>query len=113
MAYVDLNPIRAKLASKPETSDYTAIKARIEGNDRSLAPMNENQTEDYAVPIGLSDSLTLVAWTGRPFCRGKRGWIDVDVPPIIQRLQNDRDCFRDELSHLTRRDWRAIGSAAS
>jgi len=30
MAYVDLSPVRAGIASQPETSEYTSIRERIE-----------------------------------------------------------------------------------
>jgi REP element-mobilizing transposase RayT len=34
MAYVDLNPVRARLAQTPETSEYTSIRARLQGHYR-------------------------------------------------------------------------------
>lgn len=34
MAYVDLNPVRAELAKTPESSEYTSIRARLQGQYR-------------------------------------------------------------------------------
>lgn len=39
MAYVDLNPIRAKLARTPEHSDFTSIKSRINSIAKQTEPV--------------------------------------------------------------------------
>ena len=94
MVYVDLNPIRAKMAELPETSEHTSVKRRIAafkkhqklpqslmqfvGNPRELMP--------DGLPFLLKDYLELVDWTGRILRQDKRGSIPAEMPPILARL---------------------------
>ncbi|NHO68550.1 transposase [Aestuariicella hydrocarbonica] len=108
MAYVDLNPIRAGMASTPETSDHTSLKERIQPRF-SLAEAIKNQAlpgncNTSAKPLlafegrltqrkpqpglgfSLSDYLQLVGWTGRAIRNDKSGSIPTNLPPILARL---------------------------
>ncbi len=113
MAYVDLNPIRAKMAATPEVSLHTSIKARIEGNDSALAPTSDTSQTRYSLPIEKLEYLSLVDWTGRQFREDKRGKIDAGIPPIIERLQTHPAGWYEEVRNLTRKYFRAIGSVTS
>ena len=96
MAYVDLNPIRAKIADRPETSDYTSIQMRIQALEKrqaqptSLAPFigafSQSNAFDEGIPFDLGDYLSLVDWTGRSIRSDKRGAIHQDLPPILSRM---------------------------
>jgi len=91
MAYVDLNPIRAKMAKTPEESDHTSIKKRINNISNktvqtTLDAFVGNQSETIGIPFQLKEYLELVDWTGRILQEGKRGTINNALPPIIERL---------------------------
>jgi len=101
MAYVDLNPIRAKMAETPETSEHTSIKLRTNRRSNkqetdhatSLHPFvgNPRQHMPDGLPFELKDYLELVDWTGRIIRNDKRGCIPASVPPILKRLDQDID----------------------
>jgi len=100
MAYVDLNPIRAKMAKTPETSDYTSIKHRANKAQQVLQPNHPNQQASAlmpfvgyprvimpkGLPFRLTDYLELVDWSGRILREDKKGEISGANPPVLDRL---------------------------
>jgi len=96
MAYVDLNPIRAKMAMTPEKSDHTSVQRRIKQalhhrQPEDLYPFAGNPRKDMpeGIPFQLTDYLELVDWTGRILREDKRGAIPDHLPAILQRLNID------------------------
>ena len=76
--------------------------------------MAEVRGGGFSLPVSKKEYLTLVDWTGRQFRPGKPGRISSTRPPIIRRLErSSRRSWFDEMSHLTRIYWRAIGSIVS
>lgn len=105
MAYVDLNPIRAKMANTPERSHHTSIKKRIQKAKKATRPNhaqqqvkqllnfagNPRQDMPSGIPCRLNDYIELVDWTGRILRTDKRGAIPSDTPPILSRLNIEPD----------------------
>ena len=62
--YIDLNPVAAKVAKTPETSDYTSIKQRVEhveaqGKTAELAAAEAGSVAGSRASAGLEESLWL------------------------------------------------------
>jgi REP element-mobilizing transposase RayT len=111
MAYVDLNPIRAGIATCPETSDHTSIQERIQpafSVEQAIKSQHKSgDLLDFKTPLkpllhfengqvkhaqtgilfAFQDYLELVDWTGRIIRNDKRGFIDHALPPLVSRLQ--------------------------
>lgn len=107
MAYVDLNPIRAKMAKTPEQSDYTSAQLRIQQARIAHSPNHRQQQPNSlrsfvgnprldmpdGLPFKLTDYLELLDWTGKQVRANKRGAIPSQLPPILERLDIDPKHF--------------------
>ncbi|HEH9395961.1 TPA: transposase, partial [Aeromonas salmonicida] len=117
MAYVDLNPIRAGLADRPEQSDYTSIKQRLEKDPGTdvLPPLLlpfASKFEPDGLPYTLSDYLMLVDWTGRAIRTDKRGYIPAHLAPILARLGLDGARWLKQVTLFRRQGIRVVGEKA-
>jgi len=123
MAYVDLNPVRAKLAETPEESDHTSIKERIQPRfNLATAIKNQPVSQTFDLPIkplahfedsvntddqqgilfSMSDYLQLVDWTGRAVRNDKRGYINNRLPAILSRLKIPEKDWLQSSQHFER-----------
>ena len=92
--YVDLNPIRAKAATTPETSHFTSAYERIREYRRNpkkesalwITPISNTTTRRGFLDISLPDYLKLLDSTGRVLRHNKRGAIAADLAPILERI---------------------------
>lgn len=111
MAYVDLNPIRAGMADRPEHSEHTSIKERLthcfelktaieeqliggclQAFNLQLKPLMKfsggasKQTES-AIAIRFADYLELLDYTGRVLHDDKFGVIPSHLKTVFNRIQ--------------------------
>jgi len=88
MAYVDLNPVRAKITKKLENSDHTSIKKRL-NEIKQIEAINvqtkfdttisaiSNQLNSKKLPMSFKSYIELVEWTD--FC-------------VLQNLHTSHPC---------------------
>ncbi len=95
MVYIDLNPVRAKIADLPEKSEHTSIYKRIKSFQKNEQPscliqFKESKNFDFDsdfIDYSLADYIELVDWTARHIRDDKRGFVDDKLPNILKRLQ--------------------------
>ena len=137
IAYVDLNPVRAAMATTPEQSKYTSIQHRIrhwknhadsdnknsvttDHTDHALQPDdlhpfvgNHRQDIPKGIIYNLVDYLELVDWTGRQIRDDKVGSISVEAMPILQRLSISPEHWVYLCTHFESKFKGLIGSVHS
>ncbi len=116
MAYVDLNPVRAKIGGSLGKSKNTGIKLRM----KRIAK-NQTLASNFLAPIAglvtfqlpkLSEAeyIEFVDQTGRIMHPGKRGVIGALEPPALRKLGLDMQHWTMKVKGIGSGYWRAVGT---
>ena len=134
MAYVDLNPIRAGVATSLESSDWTSIQQRIRESKPvktsatsgkkeidshqepaaktptpTLMPFSRSSQDWDSIPFTYIDYLALIDWTGRTVSGDKRGAIDRNFPSLLCSAEVDPQHWLDHMRINGNRFVHAVG----
>jgi len=117
MAYVDLNPIRAKMEVTPETSKHTSIQNRIHALIKGEQPKklmrfvgNYRQNMPKGIAYSLIDYCELVDCTGRCIRCDKAGYIEQRKNPILERLGLNSEQWLTLTTEFEQHFHTAVGS---
>lgn len=129
MAYVDLNPIRAKMANTPDASEFTSVFERIHGkasheesssnhtdeNPFKTKPLlgfigNSHKNSPCGIAFSLLDYLSLIEATGRIIREEKHGYIPANTQPLLKQLGLNGEDWLQLAQHFGKTYQQAVGS---
>lgn len=105
----------AEQASTAKVAPILALRHEKHLTDlpmKPLLPFDGTGRLRAVIPFALEDYLELVETTGRCLHPGKRGQITEKVPPLLDRMGIDPQCFIDCAGEMMRRFGSAIGAPA-
>jgi len=133
MMYVDLNPVRAKIADSLIGSDFTSIQERIK-QYQSFKKQGESKNkkteftvlqqpklllefgcsiDKNTIPFTLFDYLELADFSSRLIVPNKRGSVLKETPKILTVLNIEIDSWFNTIQHFRRHYANFAGSKSS
>jgi hypothetical protein len=116
MAYVNLNPIRARIATNLIGSRNTSIRLRckaVRGNPELAAePLMPicGVVATSMPPVTVAEYIDLVDETGRKVRADKRGAIPAEEPRALKKLGISRDHWSHKVLGVGSGFWRVVGT---
>lgn len=112
MAYVDLNPVRAGIASDLMSSSYTSVHRRLRQPASVLVDLRPIAgCITGGISLTHDHYIALVDWTGRRLHPRKRGCIAGELPAWFRQRGVDPEAWSMQVLSIETRYWRAVGSA--
>ncbi len=121
MAYVDLNPIRAKITDKLEESNNTSIKKRLERLEEKEpidvqayldASVNalSNEVKSKCLPMSLKDYIELVEWTGKSITYPHKSAIPSNIQSSLRSLNLQQIHWLKQIENYGNNYCHVVGS---
>jgi hypothetical protein len=117
MAYVDLNPVRAKIAATPEKSSYTSIQRRINAAIQGKQPSNllnfvgnEHKDKTKGFLFNFNDYIELIEVTGRCIRANKCDFIEENKTDTLTRLNISAENWLILTTQFTKSFHGAVGN---
>ncbi|UXI67056.1 hypothetical protein [Tahibacter amnicola] len=110
MAYVDLNPIRAGIASDLPTSAHTSIRRRLQHIEGATLLRPIAGAAGNTLSVSTAEYVQLVEWTGRQRRPDKHRSLVGGPPAVLRSIGMTAASWRAEVFTIETRYWRAVGS---
>lgn len=117
MAYVDLNPVRAKMATSPENSDYTSVKHRLNvvkkgETAEGLMPFTQDRQNcsTKSLPFTFHDYMYLLDMTGMRLAEDDNGVFKYEPSLLLLRLNLKVDQWQELSTSFESCFYSAVGS---
>ncbi|MFT6732844.1 MAG: REP element-mobilizing transposase RayT [Polaribacter sp.] len=114
MAYVDLNPIRANMATSLEESEHTSIKKRLES--RSENELNgilgaiAGKVKNRTMVLPLKDYIQLVEWTGQAIVYPNKSKMTSQLSSTLAHLNIQQENWLGQVQAYGSNYYRFVGS---
>ena len=120
MAYVDLNPIRAKITEKLEESQNTSIQKRLtklknvnpidvqKHLDTSIVAIS-SQIGERILSMSLKDYIELVEWTGKSIIHPDKASIPPHISSSLQRLNLQQNHWLKQIENFNQNYCHVVG----
>jgi REP element-mobilizing transposase RayT len=116
MAYVDLNPVRAKICDTLEASTHTSARERLTEIEQNPAKAGESLAPIAGIrgfsvlPLSQVEYLNLVDYTGRQIRTDKRGAIEGPAPTVLRQMGYHPDTWTRQVLAVKSDYSRAMGA---
>ncbi len=113
MAYVDLNPIRANIATSLKTSEHTSIKKRlntlIESELNATLKSIAGNVKNRTMVLPLKDYIDLVEWTGQAIIYPDKAKLPSSLAATFQHLNIQQDNWLGQVQQYGGTYYRFVG----